>query len=111
MKVDAADPNFNEEEYRKVLKTRNQNMVKLQRYRVAKQIEKMQPTIHFMEEGRKNEQVIFAENEQDLARIVEETKRKRHEAEDDDAVLGKRSLIEDVDDHNEGERLLHRSRN
>ena len=70
-------------------------MVKLQRYRVAKQIEKMQPTIHFMEEGRRNEQTLFADSEADIERLVQEHRNKK--ADDEEAFLGKRRLIEDVD--------------
>ena len=91
--MDASDPNFDEVEYRKVLKTRNQNMVKLQRYRVAKQIEKMQPTIHFMEEGRKSEQFIFAESPADIEAIIH--KHRKEQSEDEEELLGKRGAFED----------------
>ena len=94
--MDDALPTADEAEYRKILKTRNQNMVKLQRYRVARQIEQMQPTIHFMEEGRSNEQVLFADSTDDLRQIVESHRRRQTDDDDDDAVLGKRSALEEV---------------
>ena len=36
VKLDKFDPNFDEREYQKILKTGNQNMVKYQKYRLSK---------------------------------------------------------------------------
>lgn len=114
MKLDHADPNFNEEEYRKILKTRNQNMVKLQRYRVAKQIERMQPSIHFMEEGKKNVQVLFADNETEVKKIKEKENKKglrESDDEDEEETLGKRlPFLEEVILVNIGWKLFDRGR-
>lgn len=93
MKLDNPESGFNEEEYRKVLKTRNQNMVKLQRYRVGKQIERMQPTIHFMEEGRKNDQILIASDETEMGNLI----RNHQDVDSEDEMLGKRTqLLQDV---------------
>lgn len=64
-------------------------MVKLQRYRIGKQIDRMQPTIHFMEEGRKSEQVLFAGDKEEMDQIIS----KHRNLESEDEMLGKRAEI------------------
>ena len=54
----------------------------------------MKPTIHFMEQGHKNEQVVFANDEEEFAQIVK-TKGKSAE---EDASLGKRKTLLDEED-------------
>lgn len=54
----------------------------------------MKPTIHFMEQGRQNEQVIFAGDEAEFAQIVKSKGRSAEE----DGSLGKRKTLLDEED-------------
>lgn len=72
---------FDEKEYRKILKTQNQGMVKYQKYRLSKgslfpkinslvsQIEKMKPELLMLSSNSSNKQVLILSDEEDFKNI------------------------------------------
>ena len=54
----------------------------------------MKPTIHFMEQGRKNEQVVFAHDDAEFSQIV----KSKGKSAEEDGSLGKRKTQLDEED-------------
>ncbi len=81
-----------EQEERRRLKQRNLNMVKVHRARIARQIEQMRPTIHFMEQNTKNDQYLIATSKDDIGRVAHEHKQQQML---EQQLLGKRIILDD----------------
>lgn len=68
-KLDKFDPNFDEEEYRKILKTQSQNLVKYEKYRIAKKIDKMKPDLLMISAPKLNKEVLIVDSIDELQKI------------------------------------------
>ena len=92
VRKDASDQTVNEDAYRKQLKTRNMNMVKLQRYRLAKRIERERDSlVRVGDQAVRGEQILLLDDEDELqaARYLPKQSKQQIESE----VLGKRVAL------------------
>ena len=62
VRYEKEDPNFNKDEYLKILKTQNQGLVKAERYRLMKKIEKKKDDLQQISAHLPNKQVIIADS-------------------------------------------------
>lgn len=89
-KIEKIDPNFDEAEYKKILKTQNQNLVKYEKYRLKKNIEKKKPELLMLSGGNVNKEVLIVESEKEMKEIQSKEDFRRKEKQ----LLGKRGKPE-----------------
>ena len=89
VRMDNSDQTLNEEAFRKQLKTRNMNLVKLQRYRLAKRIERERDSlVRVGDQAVQGEQILLLDDERQLQAVRHQNKDKR--LKEESATLGKR---------------------
>lgn len=89
-KIDKFNPNFDEEEYRKILKTQSQNLVKYEKYRLKKKIDKMKPELLMLSAPKVNKEVLIVDSLDE----IKEVKTKNDFRKKEKNFLGKRKKID-----------------